>query len=204
MAPCRRRKLSALIIGHSIPKKFNKLVKEHGGSIEDYLGVDHYYHKIKIRGSSGAKFSNPSCINYLYSSCFEENYDLIIIDLGCNDIASGIKPMRVMINMVGLAEKLAKHGFNVLIMSMLPRVRKPWNFSDHSLFDNIKKYNLLLRNHCHGELRLGYFPQNGFFSKPIEATTIDGIHPHMQPGSPYFTNLRWALFKGLSMFIHKF
>ena len=204
MSSSRRRKLSALIIGHSIPKRFNKLVYEHGRSVEQYLGVDHYFHNIKIRGSSGAKFSKPDRIDYLFKSCFEDNYDLIILDLGCNDIASGIKPMRVMINMVGLAEKLVKHGFNVLIMSMLPRVRKPWNFSDHSLFDDIKKYNFLLRNHCQGELRLGYFPQNGFFSKPIEATTIDGIHPHMKPGSPYFKNLRRALFKGLSMFIHKY
>ena len=195
-------KLNAIYIGHSIPKKLGIYSDHTGLEIENIIDVSDYYKIIDLTAMGGAMATNEQHMSILFQSVTNGNYDLVFLDMGCNDLAKGISPLALLANVVQFAEALVKRGYKVAILSVLPRSRKKYCFNDTSLFNKIQYYNYILKNHCRVESKIAFIPQNGFCKKPLKLTTMDGIHPFISPNSTYIRGLRRVFFKALSLFDH--
>ena len=195
-------KLRSVLIGHSIPRRLNNRIRQNDSTPEEFLGVSNYFQCIRVLGVPGARLEDKEQMQEFFEAATCGHYDITVIDLGCNDIAAGLSPLRVLTMMMELAQSLVAAGQKVIIMSMLPRSRKKFYFHDKSILSEITCYNIILSKCCHGETNIKFFNQSGFNGHPLEETTIDGIHPRIHTGSPYLRNMRRLYFKALSIFDH--
>ena len=189
--------LRAIYVGHSIPKRFDDYLAKINMWPEDYLEVSNFYAYIDITAIPGLKVTEPAKMNFVFKSCTSVNYDVVIVDIGCNYLAAGVSPLKLLTEMVKFVEALVENNRTVIVLSVIPRAKSKYNFEDHALFPKIKWYNYIMWKYCKTEKFVHFHQQKGYFQKTLWDTTYDAIHPKISRRAPYCQNLRRALFNAV-------
>ena len=193
-------KPKVLLLGHSFVR-----------SLKDYLHPSHPFSdlapelrtsdmsSLQIHGISGAFITNPSHISEFLHILSQENFDMLILDIGTNDLAAGIPPLIVAVEIIKFLEKVLKSQSNlhVMVCSVIPRSSR-LNSSESNFKSNIVNYNTYLRNMCSVNSSIHYWKHKGFWADPVSYWSRDGIHPNSRIGRKrYCTSIKNAIFKAV-------
>ena len=115
----------------------------------------------------------------------ENNYDLVIIGLGANDMLRGIKPENIKRNLEKIIKKVKQKEINILLTGMVSSPSRGLKYKKE--FDNIFKD---LSDHYD----LYYYP---FLLKDValkpKYNQPDGIHPNFKGLSIISKNLKKSI-----------
>lgn len=129
-----------------------------------------------------------------------DKYNFILIDLGSNDLAQGIKPLNVAYQLSILGEKLVqqKTAPHVVFFQIIPRIG-PWSSEIAHLFNkDAILTNQILRTFCDVDRTLSLHSHRGVWQNPITEWSMDGIHLNSQLGRNIYTaSLKRAILHGI-------
>jgi lysophospholipase L1-like esterase len=211
-------KKTVVIIGHSfvvgLDQHFRDRYRGPEGKypcfLANQLKVDHNIKAICMLGQSGAKavgFDTPA---YTLGKI---KPDIILIDLGTNDLAQAIPVETVRDKLVSLADDLQNtHNAVVGIMSILPR-EKGIHTSALEFKAKAGLCNLSLKIAIRNLKPIFFFSHKGFWERQIlmgsqtfkverqvEEWSKDGIHPNSQEGRKNYKNsIRTAICQALRL-----
>lgn len=190
----------AYLLGHSFSSGFLQHLEHrynvHGSvSVSNLLNLDQIlprFHIYGIRGGRATHFTLPDHF-------IKVKPQIVILDLGSNDIAAGTPPLDVATSIIDLATHLINslEVKQVTICSIIPRferVKEGVNFADEMY--NCNKY---LQNLAEVEERVRYHVHKGFWAVDHREWSRDGIHPNQPQGrGKYRASLRSAVFNAIA------
>ena len=182
--------MNALIIGHSFVFKLKiyfqqkKFCREE--NLAEALRVSQTIDFVKLIGISGGLIQN--CIAVTNKKAKEA--DVIILDIGSNDIDNGACPLEEATKLVSVAHDLVQHTKlkSVVFCSVLYRSPHRIHTQD---FNKVLIFNKVLKAHCEVETNLSYHSHRGCWINPVPEWSIDELHPDPQR---YEKSIRQARF----------
>ena len=169
------------------------------------LKVDNLVAQIHMFGQRGAKILDG---NYLMPSHLlrSVNPDLVLMQIGSNDLANGSCPLSVASKSIDMAQNILskiKSAKQVIILSIIPRISKDPGISQEKLNDSIYKCNGYLKNFCDVESSIQFKSLSGFWKNPIMHWSRDGIHPNSHHGrEKYIHNIRFIIFDAITRIVN--
>ena len=140
---------------------------------------------IKVINKSIAGDTTLDGLNRIDIALKENNYDLVIIGLGANDMLRGIKPEKIKGNLEKIIKKVKQKEINILLTGMVSSPSRGLKYKKE--FDNIFKD---LSDHYD----LYYYP---FLLKDValkpKYNQPDGIHPNFKGLSIISKNLKKSI-----------
>ena len=143
---------------------------------------------------AGRILANIYIFIYLYIYIFI--MIIMIMDIGTNDLAAGIPPLIVAVEIIKFFEKVLKSQSNlhVMVCSVIPRSSR-LNSSESNFKLNIVNCNTYLRNMCSVNSSIHYWKHKGFWADPVSYWSRDGIHPNSRIGRKrYCTSIKNGIF----------
>jgi hypothetical protein len=154
------------------------------------------------RGALAQNFAVPKALLNIL------NPDVIVLDIGTNDLARGVTVTNLVEGMKTISSQLLNHCSCVVLLSIVPRGAGFVEPVDQtSFYVAMKRTNYILK-HCNWE-GVRFWKQKGFYEiqsggkkiqKPISDWSYDGIHPNKPVGrSLYANSIRSALCQYLNL-----
>ena len=169
------------------------------------LKVDHYVRRVFLLGQSGAKvteFDVPHLVLRRIDPL------IILVELGTNDLAAGVRAPVVADSLQVLAQDL-HHRYRAVVgvMSVLPRDKGLQDMTAKEFREEVQQLDDILKQCWVGSSAIFYHKHKGFwemqdkskkFDLPVSAWSKDGIHPNSERGrARYKSSLRTAIYKAL-------
>ena len=128
------------------------------------------------------------------------NPEILVMNYGTNDLASGVAPINVAVKVVDLAQLLYNEITSIktiTICSAIPRAGN-YHMSEHNMESAIFDFNKYLSNLWEVEDNINYQVQTGYWRVPIQVWSRDRIHPNTLEGRLKMrSNLKSAIFKAV-------
>jgi lysophospholipase L1-like esterase len=150
-------------------------------------------------------------LNTLLHQLYGNHHDIILLDLGTNDIASGV-PVFQIANAISewLSELRAFHKGVICILSVVPRLGGLRGMSPESFMSESNRLETTLRNMAQSYQHVLYHKHKGFYDIEIGGKKLplspnqwsrDGIHPNNLNGrKKYGNSIRLAVAKAVKCF----
>lgn len=194
---------TSVIVGHSFVKRYHHwLDSRHIAVPQDICPKLRNLHFL---GKSGLFTSQLHEGDIVFQS---SKHDIVIVDCGTNDLASGVPITNIVNNVLLFARRCLQDGATVVfITSIIPRGRRI-NGTQEQFREQAKAYNEHLKRVCVQEDRISFYRHAGFSCRPDDMTALaithwshDGIHPstkridpHLKTGmEKYHQSIRTAL-----------
>ena len=113
---------SALIIGHSFVKRYNKWIGSREKMAPPTLGhICSRVTNLQMIGIGGMMSSQLHCDDFIFQA---SKFDLVVIDCGTNDLARNKDPKEVVNNVFLFARRCLEGGTKMAVVtSIIPRAR---------------------------------------------------------------------------------
>ena len=185
----RQKPVRILVLGHSYVRRLRDHLDATGQVNFNLQPVGHSVH---FRGIGGLRF--PRLIRELPSLC-EAGYDMVLLDLGTNDISAGCSPDILVDMVMSVAETLvADYGVKQVIITEIFPMRS-WkcpcspNFNHDALLYNLAlKQQLSMHEHIHTYHHQGLVDE-------WEQYLLDGLHLNAAGMTKYAKSMRRAILK---------
>ena len=149
---------NGLLLGHSFASSlddhYNIILRNvnpnfRNAYIAKDLQVNNNIGQVFLHGQSGA-----TCVNfsppYLFTSFVRP--DIILLELGSNDIANRVPPVTVASNLYNIAEDLhRRHGSVIGLLSILPRTERIGKLTADDFYARMHVANDTLKMYCKEE-----------------------------------------------------
>ena len=175
---------SILLFGDSLMSGYGLQEEQHLSIVlENNLKLEG--HKIKVSSQSISGDTTLDGLDRVENIFSDENYDLVIIGLGANDMLRGIDPELTKKNLEKIIEKIQDKNINILLTGMIASPTRGIEYKNK--FDQIfpdlqNKYNLNFMP----------FLLKGVALKP-KFNQSDGIHPNSKGVEIISKNLKDAI-----------
>ena len=174
--------MNALLIGDSFISRLQRhhnarnLTHHNRTTNSKKLRVSSKIKQVIISGKSGLTVKRAKYPEKEYAVM---DVTCVIVNLGSNDIANGVPPLNVAMNLIEYCTNLLKMGAErVYINSILHRGHKAVkNFMEFNT--NVDLCNRILKDMCCVESNLHYFTLRGFWTKEPSEWSNDELHPRM-------------------------
>ena len=166
------------------------------------LSVHRIIHSFHFYGQRGAQVCSRSFV-LPHRLLTHTNPDFVILDLGSNDLASGIPPFQVATKLLELADILRSryHVNTVIIASVLHRETHLRHITPAQFSTAAYQTNNYLKNFADTHPHVFYHLHKGFWAHPSDTWSRDGVHPNTQAGrKKYVKSVRKAVFAALQTF----
>ena len=210
--------LKVVVLGHSfvsgLDQHFRAKYKGQPQALESHIAlelkVDRNIASVTLLGQSGAKALNFEAPTYILDKI---RPNIIILDLGSNDLAEGIVPEVVRDKIVAIAEGLQDaYSAAVGILSVLPR-EKGVSLGPAAFRQAFEAYNLSVKIATRNLTPIFFFSHKGFWEQQVtmgqaifklpmllEAWSKDGIHPNSIEGRKKYKNsIRTAICQAIKL-----
>ena len=192
--------MNALVLGDSFIKRFHRHcslkrpiyfnLSKHGKFNKNKLKLPDKIGTLFTLGYSGATletFEVPRIINKL-------NPSLIIMNIGSNDLDNHIPPLNVADNLIELAKYLSnKFTAKIVLCSILYRSKLRYTHPmDYK--EKVDLCNRIVSDHCEVENNLEYYKLRGYWNRPVNEWSVDGVHPSP---AQFAKHIRRALINGV-------
>ena len=190
---------SAIVMGHSFVVSLRDHLRRGGhvlspAATAKVLRVDSQVSAVSLAGERGAS----ACSGFQPPVILLKriNPEIVILNIGSNDLAAGVTATRVATTVIGIAHQLVSdHGVKlVAICSVLPRSGN-LQITDQAFTAAMKTCNTIMYQMCKEFDHLVYWSHNGFWAKSIDIWSRDNIHPNSHWGrKAYKKSIRQCLF----------
>jgi len=165
------------------------------GFVASQLRIDHHVQEVHLLGQSGAVASD-----FLLPHNFVTP-DIVLIELGTNDIAQGMGGTEAADIIFELSQNLSlSYKCVVIVLSVLPRVSSLG--CEVSVFDRERSVlETALKGKVSGCKEIKYFKHKGFWAREIQGQKFpidiwewsrDGVHPNSVLGRHKYKVSVWA------------
>lgn len=196
-------KLVGCIIGDSFVEGLHRHLsheQRHRGLITAYqvafkLKLQDLLHKLHLFGIGGARINKNFVSKLAFLGDTKPNF--LIINLGTNDLATGVSPLDAAVKLVDLAKELLNDYKSIKHISLCSAIDREGKLqvNNETFASLIYNFNGYLKNLCDVEPHIDYHIHKGFWAEPITLWSRDGIHPNNAQGrSKYKKSLRRAVF----------
>ncbi len=211
--PLKYQKLNTVFVwGHSFVRNYRKYLENHDKSdfpIETYaaqhIKVSDKFDQVHFCGTSGAKIMEVISIPNFKLRNFRP--ELVIMDIGTNDLAAGYKIRNIVQAILDLVLTFIQtyHVKQVIICSCLKREHGLRNLTMCQFEDLVYYFNYELFANCEKNQNITYHTHRGFWKQQngdrieVREWSSDGIHPTTTTEGlmQYSNSLKCAIHKGL-------
>ena len=162
------------------------------------LGISDHYSHLHLYGQSGAAILKPDTFTVPYAALHFHRPQVVLLEFGSKDLASGVEPLPVASAIIALAQELISLGVRrTVIFGSLIRTAN-LSVSQDVMLRHSKQCNTMLYHLCDVEQRIEFRTHNGFWDIPVHQWSRDGIHPNTQEGRRKHTrSIRFAALDAL-------
>ena len=185
--------MESLILGHSF---IHRLEATLDPPYNKFLDVDHLMH-LEIYGVSGLTIDK--LLQHHSHVLSNKHRDLLILELGTNDLDSSRSGKDIALDMATLLHSLLDdfHFKHVVVCQVMKRSQTPRMKSVQEMDVDILQYNDTLEHLLHKIPNLHFWHHRGFTAPPIESFSEDGLHITTPQGiNKYQRSIRQALVYG--------
>ena len=212
-------KFTVLISGHSyISSLRDHLAQLHATSplselsafAACHLKVDNKVKHVFMHGIRGAKVCQNTDIEYTLPGVTIRNIrpDIVIIDLGTNDLVSGKQPHEVMDAIEEVCTTLLT-TYRVRYIVLCSVLKRTTHIMDTEEFSDLAyELNNCMKNYCSTQPRINFHTHRGFWKTPnlmplhVTNWSRDGVHPNNPSGRRlYKASLRRAIMEASSVLL---
>jgi lysophospholipase L1-like esterase len=181
--------VKTLILGHSFVARANDYIIERGMG---NLNLPTSYHDVQLYGKGGAKITDLDCMYRRGPG----NSDLVIIDIGTNDLTGARSIDQLTSELIDSAEKILASGVKrVIILGVLSRTTRGRHRAGPGFNDRVKAFNKLLQCRMIRSGRAIHFWYHKGLSSRVEAFIQDGVHLSPDGLAKYVRSLRRVIMK---------
>lgn len=186
----------AMLFGHSFVTGLadhlrNTLFVDNPAKMAHHLKISHYFRECLCSGKRGLL---ASAINkeQLLSELSDFMPNLLIFELGSNDIVSQVPPLNTASAIIDLAN-LALSVSSVRHVAICGSLHR--SVKGTELFDKIQLFNRILFNFCEVEPKITFHSHQGLALFPTFELSRDSVHPNGKLGRDrYLRSIRRIIF----------
>ena len=164
---------TAMIIGHSFVSGLEHHLQNLNGGfwmspeqVSDHLEISDRIQKIVLSGISGAQIWIPYGV-LPHGLLRIHRPDVVILQIGTNDLAAGKSPAWVSYEVMNQAKTLLE-VYNVQYAVVCSALFREGGVHDHIAFrDVIREFNDRLFFACQREMLIGFHSHDGFWGNPV-------------------------------------
>lgn len=154
--------------------------------------------KLYIRGIRGLSATNSNSYLSIPTTILRQRPTYLIVNIGTNDLASGICPLEVASTIVDCVHTIIRDWDikHVYLCSALPRTTRIGQNTQAQFQELVYRFNHYLQTLCETEHNITYWLHRGFSKIPVAQWSLDGIHPNSTHGRQKFkSSMRHAVFR---------
>ena len=195
--------LKVALIGHSFVVGLEHYLVNKKMKATSFLHVDSIVSSISFYGIRGAKVQDLHTLLPLLRC---ESFDIVLLDIGSNDIANGARYEEVVLSLSFFLTALsALHSGIICVLSVVPRSAGLPAISPAQFMDTASRLEEHLKSWSKSSQNAIFHKHKGFYERQVDGKKVplapsewskDGIHPNNSTGRRKYANsLRLAIVK---------